>query len=37
MPVGSIGPARQRCLAQLKKIITAEPGGGDLPSPRRPR
>lgn len=34
MPIGSIGPARQRCLAQLKKIITAD---GDIPAPRRPR
>lgn len=34
MPMGSIGPARQRCLAQLKKIITAD---GDVPAPRSSR
>ncbi|MEO5831993.1 MAG: sigma-70 family RNA polymerase sigma factor [Nakamurella sp.] len=40
MPMGSIGPARQRCLAQLKKIITSEPGsatGGGIPAPRGSR
>ena len=25
MPVGSIGPARQRCLAQLRQVIRADP------------
>lgn len=34
MPMGSIGPARQRCLAQLKKIITAD---GGVPAPRSSR
>lgn len=25
MPVGSIGPARQRCLAQLRQVVQADP------------
>lgn len=39
MPIGSIGPARQRCLAQLKKIITTDPGSvsGGVPTPRGAR
>ncbi len=35
MPMGSIGPARQRCLAQLKKIITTDPDAAGVPAPRR--
>ncbi len=34
MPIGSIGPARQRCLAQLKKIIVNDAVLGELPRPR---
>ncbi len=39
MPIGSIGPARQRCLAQLRKIITTDPGsaGSGVPAPRGAR
>ncbi|WP_111764962.1 RNA polymerase sigma factor [Nakamurella deserti] len=37
MPMGSIGPARQRCLAQLRTIITAEPDVGRRPPPRGAR
>ncbi len=34
MPIGSIGPARKRCLAQLRRIVETDDTFGDVPSPR---
>jgi len=34
MPIGSIGPARKRCLAQLRRIVEADGAFDDLPRPR---
>jgi hypothetical protein len=34
MPIGSIGPARKRCLAHLKKIVVEDGVLGELPRPR---
>lgn len=36
MPVGSIGPSRQRCLEQLRKVVMADPVLG-APQPRGER
>lgn len=37
MPIGSIGPARKRCLQQLKRIITGDSAFGEIPHPREGR
>jgi RNA polymerase sigma factor (sigma-70 family) len=37
MPVGSIGPARMRCLAQLKRIVIDDGVLGEIPRPREAR
>lgn len=37
MPIGSIGPARKRCLAQLKRIIIDDGALGEIPRPRESR
>ena len=34
MPIGSIGPARKRCLAQLRRIIETDDVFDDVPRPR---
>lgn len=34
MPIGSIGPARKRCLTQLRRIVTEDDLLGDGPGPR---
>lgn len=34
MPIGSIGPARKRCLTQLKRIVVGDDVLSDLPYPR---
>jgi RNA polymerase sigma factor (sigma-70 family) len=34
MPIGSIGPARKRCLAQLKRIVIEDGAIGEIPKPR---
>ncbi len=37
MPIGSIGPARKRCLTQLKRIVIDDGALTELPRPREGR